>query len=257
MTFRLALPALLALVLLTTGCSSVSYTTPGKPADLKVFGVTPAAEREKLTDYQIRQELDRKPLATFPANLCLVRVQDPQYKNYRHHQGYGRGAYAVVLTRDIETDEHMDTIRDLPMVAGLTTVNRMIVPRELETDMQLRQAAAKMHAQILLLYTLDTEFVDINKASPVDVVTFGFGEHKQIRITTTASAVLMDVRNGYIYGLAESTATHEQPTNSWNNEERVDESRRKTEAEAFDQLVGQVGQTWKGVVATYAVPAGG
>lgn len=252
----LCLTAALALLLLiTTGCET-SYTVPGPAAEMKNFGVTPADQREKLTDDQIKKELERKPLATFPANLCIARVQGSGYGNYHRQYSYGRGTYSVVLTRDnlVETDAHFKKLADLPMVAGLAPLNRMLLPSELKSDMELRQAAAKLHAQILLLYTFDTHFYNENSASPADVITFGFGKHQNIRITTTASAALLDVRNGYVYGVAEATAEHEQPTTSWNNEEKADESRRKAEAQAFDQLVTQLTQTWKGVVETYAVP---
>jgi hypothetical protein len=251
LTATLAL-VLLAATLFTTGCQS--YTTPGNPADMQVFGITSADQREKLTDYKIKQELERKPLATFPANICLARVQGNDYRNYYHH-GYGQGAYSVVTTRDVEIDEHLAKIADLPMIAGLATVNRMILPSDLKSDMELRQAAAKLHAQILLLYTFDTKYYDENNASPADVITFGFGNHKKIRITVTASAALLDVRNGYVYGIAEATAQREQSTSSWNNQEKADESRRQAEAEAFDQLVTELARTWKGVVETYATPA--
>lgn len=243
---------LIAAALIAAGCSS-RYATPGPAAQMQVFGITPADQREQLTDYQIKKELERKPLATFPANICIARVQGAQYHNY-YHQGYGRGAYSVVTTRDVETDEHFQKIADLPMVAGIATVNRMLLPKELKSDMELRQAAARLHTQILLLYTFDTQFYDENNASPLDFVTFGFGNHKKIRITSTASAALLDVRNGYVYGVAEATAQHEQSTSSWNNQEKADESRRKAEAEAFDLLIIELTHTWKGVVNNYAKP---
>lgn len=258
MQHKLTTPLVLVLItaacLLNAGCN-VSYTTPGAAADMRTFGVTPADQRDKLTDGQIKKELDRKPLATFPANICVARVQGNRYSNYTRHRGYGTGAYSVVTTRDIETEAHFDKIADLPMVAGLATVNRMLLPRELKSDMELRQAAAKLHTQILLIYTLDTEFYDENNATPVDVITFGLGNHKKVRITSTASAVLLDVRNGYVYGIAEATASHEQSTSSWNNKKKTDDSRRNAETEAFDQLVNELTRTWKGVVNNYAVPA--
>ncbi len=251
------LGTLLAAALLLTGCGTISYTTPGAAADMKAFGITPPDQREQLTDDQIKKELQRKPLATFPANICIVHVQSNNYGNYRNPRAYGTGAYSVVTTQDtlVETDKLLENIAGLPMVAGIATVNRILLPNELKSDMQLRQAAAKLHTQILLIYTFDTHFYNENHASPADVITFGFGKHQNIRITSTASAALLDVRNGYVYGIAQATAQHEQPTNSWNNQEKADESRRKAESQAFEQLITQLTHTWKGVVHTYAVPA--
>jgi len=244
---------LAATLLLNAGCKS-HYATPGRAAEMNAFGITPADQREQLTDYQIKRELERKPLATFPANICIARVQGANYGNYRYQHRYGQGAYSVITTRDIETDAHFKTLADMPMVAGLAPINRILLPKDLKSDMELRQAAAKLHAQILLIYTFDTRFYNENHASPVDVITFGFGNHQKIRITTTASAALLDVRNGYVYGVAEATAQQEQSTSSWNNQEKADESRRKAEAQAFDQLITELTHTWKDVVHNYAKP---
>jgi hypothetical protein len=241
---------LMAMIAFTaTGCAS--YTVPGPAARLETFGVVSPADREQLTDYGVRQVLELKPLATFPANLCVARVQGGDYRNY-YCRSYGRGAYSVVTTRDVETDEHYQRLAGMPMVQGVAPMNRLLLPADLRSDRELRQAAARLHAQVLLVYTFDTQFYDENNASPLDVVTLGFGAHKKVRITSTASAALLDVRNGYVYGVAESTARHEQDTRSWNNEAKADESRRRAEAEAFDGLVDELAKTWSGVVRQYA-----
>ncbi len=249
--------AALTLIVITTffqtGCSH--YAVPGPAAQMRAFGVVSPSEREKLTDHQIKQELSRKPLATFPANLCVARVQGVGYRNW-YGSAYGRGAYSVFTARDVETDAHLKKLASMPMVQSVAPMNRLLLPAELNSDKELRRAAAKLHTQILLIYTFDTDYYDENSATPLDVVTLGFGSHKKVRITCTASAALLDVRNGYLYGVAEATAQHEQNTSSWNNQEKVDESRRHAEAEALDQLINELAMTWSGVVNTYAtVPA--
>jgi hypothetical protein len=231
------------------GCAS--YTVPGPAAQMQAFGVVPPGEREQLTDHQIRRELSLKPLATFPANLCVARVQGAGYRN-GYGRAYGQGAYSVVTTREVETQEHLKRLAGMPMVQGVAPINRLLLPADLNSDKELRQAAAKLHTQILLIYTFDTDYYDEDSGNPLDVVTLGFGAHKKIRITSTASAALLDVRNGYIYGVAEATARHEQDTSSWNNQKKADESRRIAEAQAFDKLLNELATTWSGVVRTYA-----
>jgi hypothetical protein len=71
-------------------------------------------------------------------------------------------------------------------------------------------------------------------------------------VTSTASAVLMDTRNGYIYGLAEATDQENHMTSAWQNDVAIDETRRATESAAFGKLVGELETTWNGVVARYA-----
>ncbi len=232
-----------------SGCES--YVVPGPAAQMQAFGVVPPGEREQLTDHQIRQELSRKPLATFPANLCVAHVQGASYRNW-YGRAYGRGAYSVITTREVQTEEHLKRLAGMPMVQAVAPMSRMLLPADLHSDMELRQAAAKLHTQILLIYTFDTDYYDENSATPLDVVTLGFRSHKKVRITTTASAALLDVRNGYVYGVAEATARNEQDTSSWNNQEKADESRQRTEAEAFDRLLDELATTWTGIVQTYA-----
>jgi hypothetical protein len=249
---RLYLAALSLLVITTlfqTACTS--YTVPGPAAQMQAFGVVSASEREQLTDHQIKQELSRKPLATFPANLCIARVQGVGYRNW-YGNAYGQGAYSVFTARDVENESHFKRLANMPLVAGVAPINRLLLPAELNSDKELRRAAAKLHTQILLVYTFDTNFYNENNASPLDLVTLGFGGHKKIRITSTASAALLDVRNGYLYGVAEATAQHQQNTSSWNNQEKVDESRRIAEAQAFDKLINELATTWSGVIQTYA-----
>lgn len=114
--------------------------------------------------------------------------------------------------------------------------------------MELRKAAALLHADMLLIYTLDTTFSVEDKAAPLTFVTLGLSPNQQARLLCTASAVLMDTRNGYIYGVSEATERQSQLTNAWTSTTAVDEARRRTESAAFEKLVGQMEQTWTGVV---------
>ena len=138
------------------------------------------------------------------------------------------------------------------MISGIAPVNRLLLPANLNSDEELRQAAAKLQADMLLIYTFDTQFTTEDKAAPLSVISLGLSPNQQIRVTSTASAVLMDTRNGYIYGLAEATDQRDQMTNAWQNQVAIDDTRRATETAAFDKLVGDLENTWKGVVAHYA-----
>ena len=116
-------------------------------------------------------------------------------------------------------------------------------------------AAAQLQAEMLLIYTLDTQFKTEDKAAPLSVITLGLSPNQQVRVTSTASAVLMDTRNGYIYGLAEATDQQNQMSNAWQNQVAIDETRRATETAAFGKLVGELEKTWQGVLARYGSAA--
>jgi hypothetical protein len=232
------------------GCAS--YVTPGPGANMALFGAT-EADREKLTDVSIAAVLERKPLAQFPTGLAIVRVEAPGYHSYTA-KGWGSGQYSVVLTRDIEKDEDFQRLEKLQMVTGVAPLTRLLLPERLDSDRELRRAAAALRADVLLIYTLDTDFEIEGHAEPLTVLTLGALPNQEARVITTASAVLLDTRNGYVYGALEATEKHAQLANAWTSGEAIDQSRRKTERGAFEKLLGQFEQTWSGVIAQYAKP---
>src|SRR5688572_25348799 len=142
---RLMLVLILCAVM--TGCAA-RYATPGRGAQMALFGATKAEQKEG-TDANIQKELDRKPLAAFPASIAVARVQAAGYAS-RTASGWGTGQYSVVTTRNIETDADTERLGKLPMVRGIAPLNRLVLPHSLQTDYELHHAAAKMHADVLL-----------------------------------------------------------------------------------------------------------
>lgn len=234
----------LALIVCATGCAS--YTTPGGGADLT-----------GITDYDIKEAFRREPAAHFPARIALVRVQATGYSNrYAHTYGYGDGRFSVVTARDVETDADFQKLADMPQVAGLAPLNRLVIPARLESLDDLRQAAAPMRTDVLLVYTLDTSFrVEGKDIAPLRAFSLGVLSSDDTSVDTTASAAIIDVRTGYIYGLAEATAHRQKDTNAWNSDNVVDRFRQETEAEAFGKLVNEVTQLWAQIVMEQTKPA--
>jgi hypothetical protein len=234
--------------LLAGGCAS--YVAPGRGADLSVVGAPTAAEIGPGTDATIRQAFDKRPLASFPASIAVARVQAPGYRSYTA-ESFGTGRYSIVTTCDIEKPQQMQRLAGMPRVAGIGMINQLLLDGRLDSELPLRQAASKLRAEMLLIYTLDTKFTTDNKAVPLSVISLGLSPNEKVRVTTTAAAVLMDTRNGYVYGMADATEQQNRITNSWQNANTVDETRLATETAAFEKLVGELESTWKGVVATY------
>ncbi|MDB5326869.1 MAG: putative lipoprotein [Phycisphaerales bacterium] len=225
------------------GCAP-SYVVPGGPARLDAL---------KDTDSYLRSAYEAKPLARFPATIAVARVQSGTYQS-RTAQSYGEGAYRLITTRDVETDADFEKLGQLPGVAGVAPVNRMLVPEQLRTEDDLRLAAARVKADILLLYTFDTQFYVKDFAGPVSVVTLGLSPNRRAYVTTTASCILIDTRSGYVYGGAESTAKSDQIANGWTSDDAVDDTRRRTETESFGKLITALEKTWPGVVKQYSKP---
>lgn len=236
-TIRFGVTGTLAAALLALAGCSVAYTTPGA-----------GMQMETLAKGDIRERLERKPAANFPANLAVVRVQAPGYRSYSQ-RGYGRGRYSVVTTRDIETQADFERIAKLPRVAGVAPVSRLLLPENLQSDEDLRVAAASLRADMLLVYTFDTSFAtDESVMAPLRLVHLGLLPDQMARITTTASAAIFDVRTGFVYGAAEATAHEEHITSLWTNSAAVDQSRQATEKKAFGELLKEIETAWSGVV---------
>src|SRR5689334_1663445 len=94
------------ILVIASGCAA-TYVTPGAGAKMQLFAAPAAGaaamDQAKNTDDGIKQILDKKPLASFPASVALVRVQAPGYRSHTAC-GIGSGRYSVITTRDVEAD---------------------------------------------------------------------------------------------------------------------------------------------------------
>ncbi len=233
-----------------TGCAN--YRVPGEAADFRAMGIS-QEDVDSQTDASIAELMRRQPLASFPASIAVAHVQGPGYRSWTH-DSYGRGRYSLVMDREAERDEHVERLTALPMVATIGPLNRLIVTEQLDDQMDIRRAAAQVRADMVLLYTFDTRFGTETLVPALGTFTLGLFPAEQARVTTTASAALIDTRSGFVYWLGEGSAKKDQLANLWTSTEAVDQSRRRAEAEAFHKLVGEFEASWPAVVQRFARP---
>ncbi len=108
---------------------------------------------------------------------------------------------------------------------------------------------ATIQADILLVYTIDTSFRIQGKGyGPLSAISLGMIPDRDAYVTATASAILVDVRSGFVYGVAEATAKKSGLTNVWESSSTIDRKRIQAEEESFGQLLEQISKTWTGVV---------
>ena len=234
----LTLPTIITIAAyLLPGCSA--YTTPG--GGISLFEVAS-------NDVEIQERFDRKPAARFPAHLAVARIQRSGYRSHTV-DSYGEGRYSVVTTRDIETAEDFQKIQNMPKVAAVAPISRLMLPEKLRSEKDLRTAAASLRADMLLLYSFDTHFeTDQSVIAPLRVIHLGLLPDQTARIVTTASALLLDVRTGFIYGSAEASEKEQHITSAWTNADVADAARRSTERRAFSSLLTEFENTWAGVL---------
>lgn len=226
--------------LFIAGCST--YQTPGSGVSIGNISKE---------DKDIESLMKSEPAASFPARLAIARIQASGYYS-RSAQCFGEGSYCVVTTRDIETEQDIERIRHLPMVADVAFINRLLLPAKLETIKDLRLAAAGLKADILLIYSIDTRFaVESTEIGPLGLISLGFVPNKNAQVTTTASAAFFDVRSGFVYGLAEATAREQQRATFWSSQDAIENSRLKTETRSFQNLLSEIEKFWVGIVKNH------
>ncbi|MGB5354055.1 MAG: hypothetical protein WBM54_09160 [Woeseia sp.] len=232
---------LLSISVLTMMSGCASYTTPGGPVDLA-----------SIDSEEIAGIMARKPAAHFPVVLAFARIQSPSYKSYSANT-YGTGAYSVVTTREFMSDAEASTLAGFPGVQSVTPLSRLLLPSQLESLRDLRTAAASLKSDILLVFTIDTSFrVDGKTIGPLSLVSLGMLRDRETVVTSTASAIFVDTRSGYVYGVSEASATETKTTSAWGSASAVDQSRLITEREAFGGLMRELKNTWQGIVTEYA-----
>lgn len=230
---------LVLLIVLLQGCAS--YTTPGGSISLGT-----------LAEADIGALMSKQPAAAFPANIAVARIQAPGYQSHAV-SSFGTGRYSVVTTREVESEEDFDKLSKLPQVAGVAPLNRILLPTNLDSVRSLREAAARLKADILLIYTFDTSFhAGGQKFAPLNVISLGFLKNKEVSVTTTASAAFFDVRTEYLYGLCEATASDKKHSSVWSTATAVDDMRVVTEKQAFQKLLPEIEKAWSGIITQYA-----
>jgi len=153
-------PASLFLVIVMAVVSSCGrYVTPGG-----------AVKISELADEDISKLLSNKPASEFPVSIAVARIQHPQYTNdtyQRNLYSEQQGNFSLILTRNAEEDEAFQKLSQLNGVKQASPFNRLLLPYSYKSIKDLRLAAAKMKAQMLLVYTFDTEFtIDTKNYGP-------------------------------------------------------------------------------------------
>lgn len=192
------------------------------------------------------------PAATFPARIAVARVQDRSYRSYSA-EGRDYGSFSLLGARDVETQEAYEKVTALPMVESVVQINDLVMSPSADGMEGLREAAGRVQADMLAVYTFDTTFGVETTVPALGVITLGLFPNDQARVNTVASMALIDTRTGFVYGLASARDEERQIANAWTNRDAVDQSRRRAEQNAFDGLVDEFSVLWKGVVDSYAV----
>lgn len=218
-----------------TAC--MTYTTPGGGVSLA-----------NISNYDIEKAFEREPAATFPANMAMVRVQATGYASMST-RGYGYGNFTVVTTRDFETEADFETLASVEGIANIAPLTRILIPENLVDTESLRISAAQLKADLLLLYTIDTAFrTDKGQVGPLQTLSLGFLPNRKSHVDATTSAMVLDVRTGFVYGTAEFSATESQRSDFWGTEAAIETARFAAEKASFRGAVEEMQTLLKRIV---------
>ncbi len=221
----------------SAGCAS--YTTPGGPARLAQIGGEEPVEAE------------RQPSPQFPMHLVVARIQAAKYRSYTA-AGLGQGHFSVIAAPDRPDGAERQAMANWPQLSGVAMLDPALLPPKLETADDLRLAAAKMQADLLLIYTVATVFqVDGHSAAPAADLPLRRKPHSDAQVRSTASLAFVDVRTGFVYGRAETGATLPGVAEVWTSAEALDAKRQEAERQALDALWPEAQRAWTNIVASY------
>jgi hypothetical protein len=215
------------------GCAS--YATPGGPALLASLAADPVSNASFAP-----------PVPSFPVHVNLVRVQAANYASLTAERVAG-GSFSVVTPAE-RAGRPLKAVSQWPLVADAAQLRPALLPERLATLDDLRLAAAKNLADVLVVYTVDTLFeVDGRNLAPLAEVSLGKPPGERAGITSTASAVLIDVRSGYRYATVNADARLDDLDGAWLTSATLDKKRLETEQQALDALWVEAGKIWRGV----------
>lgn len=225
------------------GCN---YTPHAAPVDLKALAEPPVVGEG------VRTAIERAPTAGFPASIAVVQIENPRW-NY--------GPYVSAVSNPA-IESLVGNCRKLPMVNSVTTINNLGVntatSKEVTFMDRLREAAASVRADLLLVATMTTNHSNNDVAPPVGLLTLGLFPTKVRSTETNAALILVDTRTGYVYTMAEARDEAEQLANGWTDSMASDDARSRSERRAGEKLITRFEESWTKVINEHAAkPAAG
>lgn len=229
--------AIIAVALLCGGCAS--YMTPGGPAPLPQIAGGDVGDTAQ------------QPSPQFPLNLVAVRVQAPAYRSLTT-RGYGKGHFSVITPPELMEAPQLQALVQWPQVAKVSVFDASLLPEKFGSLADLRFAAAKMQADVLLVYTVATSFrVNGHDRDPGGKIALGDKPDADAAVTSIASLAFVDVRTGFTYGATQASATVDGLADAWSSDAALDAKRLDAERQAFAALLVAAGKSWNGIVGRY------
>jgi hypothetical protein len=245
----LHLSALMACGFALTGCQT--YVAPGAPADLRALGFVQPGGSDPGS---INNALVPKQRATVSTLLAIARVQAAGFSTYTGGSTT-KGPVSLVTQIDSEDPADVAKLSKLYGVRGTLGLNKLVLPDTVSSEADLRKAAAETGADVLIVYTIDTQFFVPQRVEYGQAVKLPLVTDPAANVQSTASGILVDVRSGRILGQAQGAGRAFINAGSADGGNVIDRSRRNAEKAAFAAMTDEVAQRWTLIIERgYAAP---
>ena len=237
MTFKHLILALSAVSL--CACSATTQYTSGKDylarydRDAAVLSANAGS-----IEADIRNIASIEPSLEFPARIGLARIERgklisvPQdeseaWANLHHRLGPSFGDFVPVS----------------PLIAAMVSTTAKRNPQARDVVDNIRRGSARQHLDYVLIYEVsDTSDQNRNALQVADLSILGLFvlPSRNVKVDSTATAMLIDVRNGYPYGSATAFAERKAVTTSMGASGRKSKLKDKARVMAVEDLTGEV-----------------
>lgn len=227
LTVALALPA----------CSS--YVNSPRAAAAR------AESAKSFSDPLIARAYNAKPAMKFPAKIAIAPVDEASRTQLRNMDAAGA----------------LEKLQSLPNISALMPLSTMLIGDNPESpdqkkawnqsDLRLREAAARLHADAVLFLKVDTHLTDGEIFAPLTIASLGLFPNHHAKVMATTLGALVDTRTGYVYGTFERSAARSgiySTTLDSNSRDRIGE---RAELEATKKAMAEFPRFWDGVVQAH------
>jgi hypothetical protein len=218
--------------LLATGCTSY-VNSPAVARSLK-------EKRAAFSDPLIARAGNARPAMHFPATIAIATADHDVRDHLRALSAHGT----------------LDRLDSLPHLARTVVISPLLVgdtdrEHNITADLRMREAAAKLHADAVLILANESQLTDGRIIAPLTELSLGLLPNKRYELITTSLAALVDTRTGYVYGTDEKSRARSGITMAWGSDDVIHRARKKVEREAMEKLFAGFPAFWRGVVDTH------
>jgi hypothetical protein len=226
--------------LVLSACGTHTQLTSG--ADYLSRYDAPVTATAQAVDLEVREIAAVEPNLRFPARIGIARLLDGRLVSLPADE-----AESWTTALDALGPGYGEVVPVSPLVSAMVNSSSTYKdPANVVNN--IRRAAARQHLDHVLIYEVtDRERFEKNGLSLADVSILGLFvlPSRDVDVRATASAMLVDVRNGYPYGTASTFATKSGISSSYHAGDKKRKLSDRARRLAVTELTHDVGEMFR------------